>query len=639
MMRIRGARTLACLGVLTLLATVAAARDRQPATTPAISSVSRVTGPRVIGERSGALATRDGLELTLTADTGNIHIFTDATGTLRYAARVEAEAGDQAATLVKEFSLTARTNARGIVLAGHMPKLRDAERVWVTYEVHVPRQYNLKVSTQAGDITTQDIDGTVALSTGGGNIEAGRIGVPGGQTQEKSAEFVALLNTAGGHITAGDVAGGLRATTGGGHINVGDIAGEAVLRSGGGDLHAGRLGGLAQLTTGGGNIVATSADAGVDAESAGGRIEFGEVAGAVDIRTGGGGVRIARLAGPTEIDSRDGGLTLAGVNVPVRASALAGGVTAWLSPEFGRGERTNSVVPSGAASPGTAPSGASSVGHGLRAMRGTGAAPDLQNLSEITSGQGDITVYVPHDIALTIDALIEPGSGGRITADPALPLRTTDEHGLDAATRHAHCALNGGGQVLHLRTAGNIQLRLLDASAERRLAQLQSEALAQRAENHERNAPMAPETKASVHDASIAAQVSPGEGANGQTDRANGRSNNLRNGNSWWHGSWWQDFWWGGVRVDPDEEQKRLSHAVAPEYPEAARQAGIEGDVSLRVIIGPDGAVNGIRLLSGDPALARAAMESVAQWRYAPALLDGWPVSVVTTVTLAFRLH
>jgi len=32
-------------------------------------------------------------------------------------------------------------------------------------------------------------------------------------------------------------------------------------------------------------------------------------------------------------------------------------------------------------------------------------------------------------------------------------------------------------------------------------------------------------------------------------------------------------------------------------------------------------------------------MEGVAQWHYAPALLDGWPVSVVTTVTVAFRLH
>jgi outer membrane biosynthesis protein TonB len=49
--------------------------------------------------------------------------------------------------------------------------------------------------------------------------------------------------------------------------------------------------------------------------------------------------------------------------------------------------------------------------------------------------------------------------------------------------------------------------------------------------------------------------------------------------------------------------------------------------------------VKDIRTLSGDAELARAAVEAVAQWQYAPALLDGKPVSVVTTVTLAFRLR
>ena len=106
-----------------------------------------------------------------------------------------------------------------------------------------------------------------------------------------------------------------------------------------------------------------------------------------------------------------------------------------------------------------------------------------------------------------------------------------------------------------------------------------------------------------------------------------------------WNGGWWQDLWRGGLRVDPEEQQKRLSHSVAPAYPDIARDAGIEGDVTLRVIIGEDGAVNEIKILGGEPVLARAATEAVAQWHYAPTLLDGWPVSVVTTVTLAFRLR
>ncbi len=287
--RRRGVLILACFGVLTVFAVFAAAREPQP---PASAAA-----PRVSAERSGALATRDGLQLTLTADTGSVHVFTDApasatnragaTGELRYAVHIEAAAGDEAATLLKEFSLAARGTPRGVVLAGRMPKPRDAERVWVIYEVHVPRQYSLEISTRAGDITIQDVDGTVTLSTGGGNIEAGRIGSSAVVTgvheagkHEKAQRFVGRLDTAGGHITVGDVSGGLRATTGGGHISAGNIDGDAVLHTAGGDVHAGRLAGFAQLITGGGNIVAQSAVGGVEAESAGGRIELGEAAGA-----------------------------------------------------------------------------------------------------------------------------------------------------------------------------------------------------------------------------------------------------------------------------------------------------------------------------------------------------------------------
>lgn len=96
---------------------------------------------------------------------------------------------------------------------------------------------------------------------------------------------------------------------------------------------------------------------------------------------------------------------------------------------------------------------------------------------------------------------------------------------------------------------------------------------------------------------------------------------------------------WGGIRVDPADQQKRLLVAIAPEYPDVARWAGIEGAVTLRIFIGADGTVRSIVPLSGPPVLARAAMRAVEQWRYAPALVDRHAVDVVTTVTLAFRLH
>jgi protein TonB len=60
--------------------------------------------------------------------------------------------------------------------------------------------------------------------------------------------------------------------------------------------------------------------------------------------------------------------------------------------------------------------------------------------------------------------------------------------------------------------------------------------------------------------------------------------------------------------------------------------------VTLRVEIGADGSVQDIEPISGPPLLERAATEAVAQWRYAPTLVDGNPVNVITTVSVEFHL-
>ena len=93
------------------------------------------------------------------------------------------------------------------------------------------------------------------------------------------------------------------------------------------------------------------------------------------------------------------------------------------------------------------------------------------------------------------------------------------------------------------------------------------------------------------------------------------------------------------ISVAPAEQQSRLVHSVAPEYPEIARQAGVEGNVTLRVVIGKDGAVEDVAPISGEPVLTRAAMEAVERWRYSPEMVGGRPIGVVTTVTVAFRLR
>jgi protein TonB len=81
-----------------------------------------------------------------------------------------------------------------------------------------------------------------------------------------------------------------------------------------------------------------------------------------------------------------------------------------------------------------------------------------------------------------------------------------------------------------------------------------------------------------------------------------------------------------------------LLRRVEPEYPEQAMQKQIQGSVVLEVRIDPEGLVQGIKVVSGQPILADAAMAAVKQWRFKPQLVSRRPAEMQTTITLNFRL-
>jgi periplasmic protein TonB len=76
---------------------------------------------------------------------------------------------------------------------------------------------------------------------------------------------------------------------------------------------------------------------------------------------------------------------------------------------------------------------------------------------------------------------------------------------------------------------------------------------------------------------------------------------------------------------------------VAPIYPPIALASGIAGVVMLEAVIAADGSVREVHVLRSIPLLDAAAVEAVRQWRFTPTLLNGEPVPVVMTVTVAFR--
>jgi protein TonB len=92
------------------------------------------------------------------------------------------------------------------------------------------------------------------------------------------------------------------------------------------------------------------------------------------------------------------------------------------------------------------------------------------------------------------------------------------------------------------------------------------------------------------------------------------------------------------VRVSQGVSQGLLVKKVQPTYPPLARQARIQGTVVLQAEISKDGTIENLRLISGHPMLAPAAIEAVKQWRYRPYMLNGEPVAVETTVMVNFTL-
>jgi TonB family protein len=95
----------------------------------------------------------------------------------------------------------------------------------------------------------------------------------------------------------------------------------------------------------------------------------------------------------------------------------------------------------------------------------------------------------------------------------------------------------------------------------------------------------------------------------------------------------------GRIRIGGNVHAARIVNKVQPVYPEAARQARIDGVVRLHAIIGKDGSIAQLEVISGDPLLQQAALDAVRQWIYQPTLLEGKPVEVDTVIDVIFRLN
>lgn len=101
----------------------------------------------------------------------------------------------------------------------------------------------------------------------------------------------------------------------------------------------------------------------------------------------------------------------------------------------------------------------------------------------------------------------------------------------------------------------------------------------------------------------------------------------------------------GSVQVEKKDKRIVVSHMedgelinrVVPVYPSMAKITGAQGEVKLHAFISPEGRIESLTVVSGNPLLAPAAIDAVSQWRYRPYILNGQPVEVETWIFVNFH--
>ena len=92
-------------------------------------------------------------------------------------------------------------------------------------------------------------------------------------------------------------------------------------------------------------------------------------------------------------------------------------------------------------------------------------------------------------------------------------------------------------------------------------------------------------------------------------------------------------------KISETVQAAQLIRRVEPIYPALARQLGRSGRVELHAIIGTNGTIQSLEVISGDPLLIRSARDAVQEWRYRATILNGQPVEVDTYISVIYTLN
>jgi DUF4097 and DUF4098 domain-containing protein YvlB len=250
--------------------------------------------------------------------------------------------------------------------------------------------------------------------------------------------FDCKIGTKGGDLKISDLRGDVKASTGGGDVLLNGVDGTVTATTGGGDIDIEKTQGTVTATTGGGDVDITDAKGPITATTGGGDITVAKVKDKIVATTGGGDVDITETDGTVKVSTGGGDVDISVKGV--LSIATGGGDVEALDIQ-------GSIK--------------LSTGGGDIDAEITLKDYSVDHAVTISSGGGDISLTLPSDLPATVDAEIKyrkKWEDYKITSD--FPLKITQETDGKYTIVRAEGKLNGGGDLIKIRTGGgNIKIR------------------------------------------------------------------------------------------------------------------------------------------------------------------------------------
>jgi len=320
--------------------------------------------------------------------------------------RVKASSEEEARKLFSDFRIKAWSSGdlaefRGEFDSyyGRSQRHRRSRSASVDFDITTPRSTAaVHALTGGGTVGVNNIAGTVAVETGGGSIQLDEIG------------GAATAMSGGGSIELGNMGGDVSVETGGGSIRIKSAGGSVAALSGGGSIEVVSARRAVSAETGGGSIRVQNCGAAVNAITGGGSLEVGDTGGPVVVETGGGSIRVWGAKGNVRAGSGGGSIHLAGLTNGVQVETGAGSIIA----EFAGGASLTT--------------------------------------SMLETSTGDVTVYLPANVGVTIRGAIEAGSKNSVRSDFTELRVVSDADQWGPREVLVEGKINGGGPLLKIRT-------------------------------------------------------------------------------------------------------------------------------------------------------------------------------------------